>query len=249
MILRVIDLFSGAGGMSLGFEDPRFCGGFEIVLSLDNDEAAVKTHTANFRGKAVCANIEDWLKDNVVPQADVVIGGPPCQGFSLLNKKRSGDERRALWEPYIEIANMSGARVFVMENVAELYRSPELDEIKPKAHHYGFKTRASVLNSADYGAFQTRKRTIVIGWRDAVSTPQFPPLPTHASPDDEGNLPPWRTVQDAISDLPPQMKLKSGELPPWIFISSETQRLKALSVTKQCLPEETALIFSAMRRN
>ena len=124
MTLRLIDLFSGAGGMSLGFCDKRFCGGFEVVLSLDNDAAAVRTHELNFTGRAVQANIEEWLLHNEVPQADVVIGGPPCQGFSLLNKKRDGDARRALWEPFIEIAERSGARVFVMENVAELYRSP-----------------------------------------------------------------------------------------------------------------------------
>ncbi len=120
MTLRLIDLFSGAGGMSLGFVDERFGGGFKTVLAIDNDAAAVKTHELNFGGRAVCANIEEWLENENVPQADVVIGGPPCQGFSLLNKKRDGDARRALWEPFIEIADRSGARAFVMENVAEL---------------------------------------------------------------------------------------------------------------------------------
>jgi len=91
MTYRVIDLFSGAGGMSLGFEDPRFCGGHQIVLAIDNDPAAIATHAENFCGRAVCANIEEWLEQNDVPIADVVIGGPPCQGFSLLNKKRNGD--------------------------------------------------------------------------------------------------------------------------------------------------------------
>ncbi|HYG28564.1 MAG TPA: DNA cytosine methyltransferase, partial [Caulobacteraceae bacterium] len=202
MTLRLIDLFSGAGGMSLGFCDKRFCGGFTTVLALDNDAAAVKTHELNFPGRAVKANIEQWLLNNEVPQADVVIGGPPCQGFSLLNKKRDGDARRALWEPFIEIAERSGARVFVMENVAELYRSPERQLIEAKARQHGFQTQATILNSADYGAPQTRKRTIILGWRDASNLPSFPPLPSHADPKVKSNLPRWRTVRDVMADLP-----------------------------------------------
>jgi DNA (cytosine-5)-methyltransferase 1 len=219
MSLRVIDLFSGGGGMSLGFEDPRFCGGHEVFLSIDNDAAAVATHGVNFEGDAVCANIEQWLVENDVPEADVVIGGPPCQGFSLLNKKRIGDQRRALWEPFIEIANLSGARVFVMENVAELLRSPELGEIKAKAREYGFFTDACILNAADYGTPQTRKRAIVLGWRGIFNAPQFPPLPTHAAPGSEGNLPLWKTVKGAIADLPPPSETEiQGKAPLDIHI-------------------------------
>lgn len=202
MTLRLIDLFSGAGGMSLGFCDPRFSGGFETVLAIDNDAAAVKTHSLNFPGRAVQANIEEWLRTERVPQADVVIGGPPCQGFSLLNKKRDGDARRALWEPFIEIAERSGARVFVMENVAELYRSRERQLIETKARQHGFQTHSVIVNAADYGAPQTRKRTIILGWREARNLPNFPPLPTHADPKLKSNLPRWRTVRDAIGDLP-----------------------------------------------
>ena len=214
MAFRVIDLFSGAGGMSLGFVDPRFCGGHEVILSIDNDAAAIKTHELNLGGKAVCANIEEWLLENEVPEADVVIGGPPCQGFSLLNKKRDGDSRRALWEPFIEIAHRSTAKIFVMENVAELFKSPELDDIKQKAAEYGFLTDAHVVNAADYGAPQTRKRTIVLGWRGATLSSSFPPLPTHVAPGSASNLPPWRTVQDAISDLPPPIETEiRGEAP------------------------------------
>lgn len=199
---KLIDLFCGAGGMSLGFADERFCGGFEPVLALDNDSAAIATHKANFTGEAICCNIEDWLEDATVPAADVVIGGPPCQGFSLLNKKRTGDARRALWEPYLDIVVRSGARIFIMENVAELLRSPELTEIRARATKEGFRTEAAVLNTADYGAPQTRRRTIVIGWKPGAWTPQFPPLKTHAEPGTESNLPRWRTVRDVISDLP-----------------------------------------------
>ncbi|MBX3481816.1 MAG: DNA cytosine methyltransferase [Caulobacter sp.] len=205
MTYKLIDLFAGAGGMSLGFCRE----GIEPILALDNDANAVATHNLNFDGEACCANIEEWLETATVPQADVVIGGPPCQGFSLLNKKRRGDSRRALWEPYLEIANRSGARVFIMENVAELFRSPELDAIRAKASGYGFDTRAAIFNAADYGAPQTRKRTIVVGWR-SVSEPDFPPRPTHADPNKKLNLPPWRTVRQAIGDLPAPVGTEIG---------------------------------------
>jgi len=192
--------------MSLGFEDARFCGKFKVILALDNDLSAIATHEKNFESEAVCANVEDWLSNNPVPEADVVIGGPPCQGFSLLNKKRDGDSRRALWEPFIEIANLSNSKIFVMENVAELFSSPELEEISKKAAQYGFATKAAVVNAADYGAPQKRRRTIVLGWRGKTHSFTFPPLPTHADPSTESNLPRWRTVRDVISDLPEPFK-------------------------------------------
>ena len=215
MTLRLIDLFSGAGGMSLGFVDKEFCGGFESVLAIDNDQAAINTHKANFGGETVCGNIETWLEDADVPAADVVVGGPPCQGFSLLNKKRSGDKRRELWEPFLEIADRSGARAFVMENVAELYRSPELEKIRERAEDFRFQTVAAVLNAADYGAPQTRKRTIVLGYRDGARMGSaFPPIQTHADPAKRTNLPRWRTVRDVIGKLPEPKGTEIGFRPP-----------------------------------
>ena len=200
----------------MGFVDSRYCGEFSPVLAVDNDPASIQTHATNFEGDVHCGNIELWLQGKgqsglwgeppSIPEADVVIGGPPCQGFSLLNKQRSGDERRALWEPYLDVVAQSGAKIFVMENVAELFRSMELQDIQARADLMGFDTRAAVLNAADYGAPQTRKRTIVVGWqRELGVEPQFPPRPTHAAPKQGASLPPWRTVRDAIGDLRPPM--------------------------------------------
>ena len=213
---KIIDLFSGAGGMSLGFVDPRFCGGFSCVLAVDNDAAALATHHANFGGKVVCGNIEDWLEEHLrIPKADIVIGGPPCQGFSLLNKKRSGDYRRALWEPYLDVVERCGARLFIMENVTELYRSEELARIRRRAQRMGFMTRATILNAADYGAPQTRKRTVVVGWREKqVAEPVFPPPQTHAAPILNVGLPAWRTVREAIGDLAKPVGTEIGLQPP-----------------------------------
>lgn len=204
MAHRLIDLFAGAGGMTLGFVDPRFGGGFQSVWALDNNEAAVATHQRNFGPHAVCADIEEWIRlDRPVPPADVVVGGPPCQGFSLLNKGRSGDVRRALWLPFMDIVERSGAQAFVIENVAELRSSPEYLEIEAHADRLGFDVASKVLLAADYGAPQARRRTVILGWRRAsFAGATFPPLPTHAAPGSGKNLPFWRTVRDVIADLP-----------------------------------------------
>jgi DNA (cytosine-5)-methyltransferase 1 len=202
---RIADLFAGAGGMTLGFTDARFGGGFVPVFGVDNDAAAVRTHHANFAGQSLHANIEEWIAQGDVPAVDVVVGGPPCQGFSLLNKSRTGDQRRALWEPYLETVKASGAKIFVMENVAELFRSPELEDIRARADELGFSTIADVLNTANFGAPQTRKRTIVIGWdRAKVPFGVELPEPSHIDPSmrNSSNLATWRTVRDAIGDLP-----------------------------------------------
>lgn len=200
---RVIDLFSGAGGMTLGFTDERFCGGFECVLSVDNDAAAMRTHEQAYSAPAVVGNIEDWLQTTPdIPAADIVIGGPPCQGFSLLNKNRTGDGRRALWEPYMDVVEQCGAKMFVMENVPELLRSSEFLDIQSRAQSMGFEMIFEVVNTADYGVAQTRKRLIIIGWKkDLIETPELP-VKTHSKNPDDRLLPPWRTVKDVIADLP-----------------------------------------------
>ncbi|MCF6211593.1 MAG: DNA cytosine methyltransferase [Gammaproteobacteria bacterium] len=204
MPLKLIDLFAGAGGLTLGFTDNRFSGDFQCIFGVDNDEAAVETHNHHFGRHSICANIEEWLAGNPkIPEADIVIGGPPCQGFSLLNKKRHGDARRSLWEPFLDVVERSGARAFVIENVQGLLKSPEFLEICERAKQLQFEVRADILNAADYGAPQTRKRTIIIGWKGDMLMKElpFPPSPTH-SKDCKDGLQQWRTVGNVIRDLP-----------------------------------------------
>lgn len=204
---KVIDLFCGAGGLSCGFFKNGNEAHFESILAIDNDASAIKTYNANFGNHGIVANIDEWISENPVPQADIVIGGPPCQGFSLLNKNRIGDHRRALWEPYMDAIEKSNASLFVMENVPGLLSSEEFLDIASRASSMGFALlNPSILNTADYGVPQTRKRAIAIGIRKDVfqmeSIPAFPPAATHKAPDREGFLPVWRTVREAISDLP-----------------------------------------------
>ncbi len=221
---KLIDLFSGAGGMTAGFVEREFNGNFQSVFAIDSDGAAVETYNQNFAHtghQCVKANIEVWLEENAVPAADVVIGGPPCQGFSLLNKDRKGDARRALWEPFMDVVEKSGAVVFVMENVPGLLKSQEFQDIARRSQDSGFQLlQPAVLNVADYGVPQTRRRAIVVGAKisafDASALPEFPPPPTHEAPTENQELPSWRCVREAISDLPhPEgTEIRSDEEPP-----------------------------------
>lgn len=209
---KLIDLFSGAGGLSLGFT--KFCRAkFDPVFANDFDEDAARTYSLNFGSHCVVGDIVDVLSENSssIPKADVVIGGPPCQGFSLLNKKRHNDSRKELWRPFLEIVRLSGAEIFVMENVPELLRSIEFSKIEKQAKKMGFLIASGKLCAADYGVPQTRIRAFIIGCTFTDPNSVFPPKKTHYNPNngpissDEyvDNPKPWVNVRQAIGDLPP----------------------------------------------
>ncbi|HMV46692.1 MAG TPA: DNA cytosine methyltransferase [Blastocatellia bacterium] len=229
--LRTIDLFCGAGGMSLGFSE-AFGHLFFPVWANDFNDYAAATYNANFGNYCVPGDIIDLLSDpkTIIPQADVVIGGPPCQGFSLLNKNKQADPRKHLWRQYFEIVERSGAQVFVMENVPQLLGSPEFEEITDAAEDMGFKLATAVLCAADYGVPQTRYRAFVLGCKFADPATVFPPKRTHFKPrngngqrmlfnvsgDFTADAQVWRSVRDAIGDLPkPEGHEIRDEAPPF----------------------------------
>lgn len=222
--LRVIDLFCGAGGMSLGFSK-TFGHNFVPVWANDFNDYAAATYNANFGNHCTPGDIIDLLADpsTIIPQADIVIGGPPCQGFSLLNKNKHDDPRKHLWKQYLEIVERSGAQIFVMENVPQLLGSLEFGEIMHTAKEMGFNLSTAVLCAADYGVPQTRYRAFILGCKFTDPNAVFPPKRTHFKPQTgsiqrtlfnvSGELAadaePWRTVRDAIGDLP---KPKGNEI-------------------------------------
>lgn len=213
--LRLIDAFSGCGGMTLGFVRMSK-GSFESVWANDMNQYAAETYNANFGNHCVVGDVTDILNssDTGIPEADVVIGGPPCQGFSLLNKGRANDARKHLWEPFLEIVRRSKAAVFVMENVPQLVGSPEFNEIRQRSENLGFKVASGILCAADYGVPQTRSRAFVLGCRFTNPVLFFPPKKTHYDPNvgfadlplnlefvDNPRL--WVTVRATIAELPP----------------------------------------------
>ena len=211
--LKMIDLFCGCGGLTKGFIDTGF---FEPVWANDNNPESIETYRANFDPSGTHSFLGDIERvvdtaPELIPKADIVIGGPPCQGFSLLNKKRgTHDKRRTLWYQFLRVAEHSEAKVIVMENVPQLLASPEFAEIKERLHELGFANIiAHVLNAANYGVPEARRRAVVIASKIGnVSLPR----PTHIRPDKHAKqLPhitkfairPWETVRSAIADLPP----------------------------------------------
>ena len=190
----LMDLFAGCGGMTLGFEQT---GRFRSVFAVEWDRQAAETYRRNFGDHIVTGAIEDV---DQFPVADVVIGGPPCQGFSPLNMAGVGLERRSLWREYLRALEESGAAVFVMENVPELLKSAEYAAFVRAAGELGYTVDGAILNAADFGVPQRRRRAIVIGLlHGAVDWPAATHFPPDAIPF-EGR--PWRTFRDAVEGLP-----------------------------------------------
>lgn len=190
--LRLIDLFAGIGGMTCGFVQARR--GFEPVFAVEIDEAAAEIYRANFGDHLHEGDIADVTE---FPRADVVIGGPPCQGFSPLGRDRDTSSRAALnglWRHFVDALEQSQPCVFVMENVPELLRSQEYASFKTAAGRagLGYEIAEDVLLAADYGVPQLRRRAIIIGSR--LGAPPWPRA-THR----QGS---YATVRDALKGLP-----------------------------------------------
>lgn len=164
--LKMIDLFCGAGGLSLGFTQE----GFVTSLANDIQECCVNTYAHNHpetpRDHIILGDIQE-VKDNVenllrYKNVDIVVGGPPCQGFSEANRQRLIDDpRNHLYKNFVEIVGKVKPRFFVMENVKGMLKVK--DQVIEDFSKIGYKTTAHVLNARDYGVPQNRERLIYIG--------------------------------------------------------------------------------------
>ena len=194
MRYQLVDLFAGCGGMSLGFSRT---GRFQTALAVEIDPAAAATYRANLGDHVYEGPIESVHE---FPEADVVIGGPPCQGFSRLNMTGVGLERRDLWKEYLRALQAIRPRMFVMENVPPLLKSHEFAEFRAASTSLGYEVLAAVVNAADFGVPQQRKRAIVVG----SLTPNFVwPARTHFPPHlAEQSAAAWRTFRHAVEGLP-----------------------------------------------
>lgn len=181
--------------MTRGFVDA----GFEPVLALDNDPWAVLTHKINFGSEhSFVADLTDGRPE--YPQADVLIGGPPCQGFSQLGKNHPNHPLNSMWRHYLDAIELIKPDVFVMENVPQLLTSPHYFEFQQSLPR-GYNIKGAVLNSADFGVPQNRRRAIVIG-STGVSADDLFPVPDHGDPASLFTTEPWKTVESALQGIP-----------------------------------------------
>ena len=233
----VFDLFCGTGGFSYGMERAGL--GFETRFGIDVLPIATQTFQRNHQGAAgICGDIRKIRRAQVEDvtglgpdEVDVIVGGPPCQGFSSIRPFRStndDDPRNSLFEEYASFVNYFRPKVFVLENVVGLatHKDGETIEIMQECFRaVGYNCEWRLLNAANFGVPQKRERLIMIGARDGVK-PLFPKPTHHFSGSTIGyrdgtrvvrtnggdlfspSLPDAITVLDAISDLPP---LESGE--------------------------------------
>ncbi|QFZ17107.1 DNA cytosine methyltransferase [Saccharothrix syringae] len=188
-MLSVIDLFAGCGGMTSGF---AAAGGYAPVMAVEWDLHAAATYAANFGEDHMRWTDIASVPDSAIPEVDVVVGGPPCQGFSNLGSRDVNDPRNSLWREYLRFVRRAKPSVFVIENVDRFLSSTEFALLQAETE--GYELSAGILLAADFGVPQRRRRAIVIGSRVG----RIPlPAPTHP----RGR---WHTVRDVLRGLPEQ---------------------------------------------
>lgn len=217
--MRIVDLYSGAGGFSCGFS--------KVFPHAEHHAAemwkpAANTWEKNFGGSINRGRVSEVI-DNLPTEADIVIGGPPCQGFSTMNRTLKGanklnDPRNSEWMQYLRVVERCRPKVFVIENVKRIETSGVAQQIFDAASKIGYNAIGHTLIAADFGAPTIRKRFIIVGMRDGGVW--SPPIPTHIDPasmveDDAYEMfvdgrPAWLTVRDAIGDLPNPPESEEG---------------------------------------
>jgi len=196
--MKIISLFSGAGGLDLGLKQA----GNDIVWANDIDPDAVATYRDNIGEDIVCADIKD-IDVSRIPDAEVVVGGFPCQGFSLANMHRAtSDERNTLYRFFLKVVREKKPRHFIAENVRgilSLGGGSAIEAIKSDFEKAGYRLSINLVNMADYGVPQTRQRVIILGNRHEEPCDLVLPAPTHSK---DGLLPKWVSIKDAIGHFP-----------------------------------------------
>lgn len=200
--MKIISLFSGAGGLDLGL----VLAGNEVIWANDIDKNAVETYQHNIGDHIVCDDIKN-IDITTIPDGDVVVGGFPCQGFSQANRFRMlDDERNFLYKFFYDVIKEKQPKFFIAENVKgilSLGKGEAIKQIILDFEKAGFKTELHLVNMANYGVPETRQRVIIIGQRLDLGDEllfQFP-TPTHDKNGKDG-LPQWRSIKEAIDYFP-----------------------------------------------
>lgn len=210
-------MFCGAGGLSKGFLDADF----DVILGVDYNEKALVTFAKNHgEAEACCLNLHDLenidiiknkLEEKKVSDLDVLIGGPPCQGFSLAGNRVESDDRNILYKAMVETAKILKPKVILLENVPgllRLYDGKVAKKIEEDFSGLGYHVKKKILYGPDYGLPQIRKRVFFISVRNDFGEFEFP-VPKF-KPDE------YVTCEEAIGDLPSLLDIKGDEVQNYI---------------------------------
>ena len=221
--ITVTDLFAGAGGLTRGLIEGS--SRFLPKQAVEWEPDAAATYEENFQdADVICGDIVSWAAAGTINQVDVIVGGPPCQGFSSLGKQDANDEKNFLWHQYAKVVAAARPRYFIMENVPQFMKSQQLEVFRSELEAGGlFEYTATIreVNTADFGAPQNRKRMIILGTRKG-----FPQLTLPAA--EFMDCP--RTVQEVLGDLPthvsqidlpPKKMVYQGKVRPGPFTTQE----------------------------
>jgi DNA (cytosine-5)-methyltransferase 1 len=232
--VKVIDFFCGCGGLSLGFE----MAGFDIQCGIDNDETAAKTFESNHKSSTFLPrDINDQSLKNEIDEVlkgkkiTGIVGGPPCQGFSLTGPRNFKDPRNALYLKYWEFIRDYSPDFFVIENVpgiAGLYGGKVREDIIERFSSLSYKVTDNLVLVADYGVPQLRRRMFFVGFKESFGKFEFP-KPTR----DDSN---YVSCEDAIGDLPSREKSLGQE--------EDEYSMKPLSVYQKLMRKGSSGLFN-----
>jgi DNA (cytosine-5)-methyltransferase 1 len=249
-----VDLFAGAGGMTLGFEQA----GFDVLAAVELDPIHASVHEYNFPfWTTICRSVSEASAQEIREQSaigdrdiDVVFGGPPCQGFSLMGKRDLSDTRNSLVFDFLRLVLDLQPKYFVLENVRGMTIGKQrqvLETVMTEFQQHGYQVRQNpqVLNAANYGVPQNRQRLFLLGCRQGLTLPQYPDAKTCFLPknyqtkaksdpqtiDQHCFLPQAPTVAEALSDLPevnhyPELKLRDWVVASYGLPSAYASKLR-----------------------
>ncbi len=201
MNLNIISLFSGAGGLDLGFQNV----GFQVIWSNEYDKNIWETHEVNFPNTILNKKSINLINEKEIPSCIGIIGGPPCQSFSEAGAKRgTGDDRGKLFWDYIRVLKDKKPIFFVAENVSGLLaerHKNDLDSFLEAFEKAGYNVNVNLYNASDYGVPQDRERLIFVGYRKDFQKSFTPPE----------KLLKKTTLKDCIFDLGIPLSTKNGQ--------------------------------------
>lgn len=233
--MKVLDTFAGAGGFSLGFS---LTGHFDVIGAIELDQWAADTFKFNHPESEVIVGDIQSLSDSLLKEKfgdapDIILGGPPCQGFSIANKKAGDpqDPRNSLFKEFVRLGRIFSPKLMIMENVPNLIKAKTHDKelviniIVKELEELDYHVYYTILNATDYGIPQIRRRLFVVASKTPLSKPF--PEPTHGVETNsntlfENNLLKCPTLWDAISDLPEIEACEGKEIMNYSFSPQNT---------------------------